>query len=162
MDTLREYFSTLMAVALLTTVLGMLSPSGNIKKYVRLAGAFCLLCALVAPWGELILKNDGISEELLVGEWQSETVDYEEIYRASLLNGEVKNAQAIVKNRILNRFSLSEDTIDVQLAVESREDTVTLSEVTLLIRSSAVLLDPRELTSYVNEEWGCPCVVIYD
>ena len=159
---MKEYFSTLIAVALLTSVFGMLSPGGNIKKYVRLAGAFCLLCALIIPWTDFLLKNEGLSEDFGIEEWQSDTVDYDEIYYASLMDGGIKNAQSIMKNRILNHFSLSEDSLELQINVDTSKDTMILTEVTLWIRSSAILLDPQELTSYVNEEWGCPCVVIYD
>ena len=159
---MKEYWMTFVAVAILNGVVGMIAPEGDIKKYVRLLGALCLLCAVVQPI--LIWTSEGGEwTEFLWGDTEHEAqMDYDEIYNHSLIQGGEKNAEMIVKNRILEDFELSDESVDVQVDFVIEKEEVMMGEVRLTIRKEAILIDPRALTEYVNEQYSCPCTVIYD
>jgi hypothetical protein len=159
---MKQYWITFVAVAILNGVVGMIAPEGDIKKYVRLLGALCLLCAVVQPilgWS----AEGGEWTEFLWGETE-ETVrsDYDEIYNQSLLQGGEKNAEILIKNRILEKFELSDESVDVRVNFAIENEKVRLEEICLTIRKEAVLVDPRILTEYINEAYACSCTVVYD
>ena len=78
---MAEYGGTLLCVCLLGAVVRMLSPEGDMKRYVGLVASFCALLAIAAPL--LTQMEDGG----LRGFWErweewedAETVNYDEIY----------------------------------------------------------------------------------
>lgn len=159
---MKQYWITFVGVAILNGVVGMIAPEGDIKKYVRLVGSLCLLCAVVQPiLGWSCEGNEWT--ELLWGDTENEAeTDYDEIYNHSLIQGGQKNAEIIVKERLLEKFDLSADSVDVRVDFVIEKEETLLGEIRLTIRREAVLVDPRALTEYVNEEYSCPCTVIYD
>ena len=159
---MREYWVAFVAVAILNGVVGMIAPEGEIKKYVRLLGSLCLLCAVVQPVLGWISEGDEWTSYLWEDTKEELETDYDEIYNQSLIQGGEKNAETIVKNRILETFELSNESLDVQLDFAIEKETLRIEEIRLTIRNDAIFLDPRLLTEYVNEEYSCRCTVIYD
>ena len=153
------FILTVLSVALLSGVIGMLSPEGNTKKYVRLVGSLCILCALASPLVGIVVEGeDGL--ELLFP-----TVDgsdaYEEIYREAIAEGVRENAETALKNMLLSRFDMTEEDIEIGLTVEWRGDRYCVEAATVTLTSSLIAVDPREISEYINAELGCPCTVIY-
>ena len=159
---MKEYLMTLTAVSLLGGILGMLSPEGNIKKYVRLAVSLCLVCAMLQPMLQLLSGEAPSLDELLGISGKEETVDYDEIYHQALLNGSKEQIQQSLKQQLLKEFSLPYESLDVEAVLEMKNDVSQVKEIRVLLRDSAVFADPREVIALVNESIGCPCTVIYD
>lgn len=159
---MKSYLITLMAVALLNGLVGMISPEGDVKKYVRLLGSLCLLCAMAQPVLGWLSEGDGLIKNLWELETEEESTNYDEIYNQALLSGGEKNAESIIKNNLLEAFELPSGSVDVRVDMEMKNDTCEILEVQLTIREEAIFADPRELISYVNERFSCPCVVVYD
>ena len=157
------YALTLIGVAIVSGIVNLLAPDGDVKRYVRLATALCLLCAVANPTVQF-LRNNGLGvwlEELaILGEEEKE--NYDEIYNNSLIAAGEEQAGIIIKNNILSDFSLEDDSIDVLVTFELKNDEPKIKELRLLLRDSAVFADPRELISYVEERYGCTCVIVYD
>lgn len=159
---MKQYWITFVAVAAVNAVVGMIAPEGNIKKYVRLLGSLCLLCAVIQPI--LGWMSDG--REWTAVLWGDETkeseTDYDEIYNQTLLQGGEKHAEMIIKNRILENFELSDDSLDVDANFVMENEEILMKDIRLTIRREGILTDPRLLTEYVNEVYSCPCTVVYD
>ena len=157
-----QYWSTFVAVALLSGIVGMVAPEGDVKKYVRLAGALCLLCAITQPLLGWMREGEGLPDDWWAEIEDGEEVDYVEIYNQSLMVGGEKNAEMIIKNGILSHFGISDTSLDVEVDFTMEEETVLLREVRLTVREEAILTDPRDLTDYINARYSCPCTVVYD
>lgn len=159
---MQTYWMTLIAVALLNGVAELLTSAGNLQKYVRLAGAFCLLCALVAPIGAWL--SSGVSDDVdrLFSSMETETVDYDEIYCASIRDGSERSAEIFIQQRLIEEFHLSSDALEVQVQTVSKNDKLELEQVTLILKDRTMPVDPRALISYVNETWNCACTAVYD
>ena len=140
----------------------MLSPEGNLQKYLRLVIGLCLVCAMVQPLlgtlseGGTLLWKEWLSEE------EGETRDYNEIYNQALQSGTKAQATEVIAGRICQAFSLSEETASVEVVFVSENEILSVSEVRVTLRGEGVLTDPREIVSLVNSEWGCSCEVIYE
>ena len=159
---MKEYLMTLTAVALLGGILGMLSPEGDIKKYVRLAVSLCLVCAMIQPVLSVLSGEMPALDELLgIGE-QEETMNYDEIYYQSLLSGGREQAEEAMKQELLKEFSLPYESLEVEAILERKNDGVEVKEIRVTLRDSAIFADPKEVIAPVNERLSCPCTVIYD
>ena len=150
---------TVLSVALLSGVVGMLSPEGNTKKYVRLVGSLCILCALASPLVGLVVEGeDGL--ELLFP-----TVDgaeaYEDIYREAIAEGVRENAELAVKNMLISRFDIAQEELEIILSVVWQGEKYEVDGATVILKSSLVAIDPREITEYIKGELGCSCTVVY-
>jgi hypothetical protein len=154
------FIVTLMSVALIVAVTGMLSPEGDTKKYVRFVGSLCLLCALAAPiMGILSLGTDSLPNVLFPD--SAEGGEYEDIYMNALADGARENAEAALKGKLCESFGLSESSIDVLMSIEYDGKKYSVKEVEVILNNSAVFADPREISAYVNGELGCMCTVVY-
>ena len=154
------FILTALSVALLSGVIGLLTPEGNTKKYVRLVGALCILGALASPIVAFITEGeDGL--DLLFPSVGEESGDYGEIYESAIADGMSENAEDVVKNMLVSRFDLSEENIEVSLSVERQGGKYTVTSATVTLKSSLIFADPREISEYINGELDCPCTVVY-
>ena len=155
---MREYLLTLMSVALLSGIIGMISPEGDTKKYVRLIGALCLLCAIARPIAASIYDGSFGIDGLLQNEAENETENYEEIYEKMLSEGGKSYAEEVIKGYIAKDMSLEESTFDIEIS----DDSSGVASVTVYLRDGAIFADPRKISEYVNDKFDCACVVVYD
>lgn len=139
-----------------------LTPTGNLKKYVRLAGAFCLLCALVTPITSWLSKNQIEEEVFTFNNKEYDNINYDEIYNISLCESGRKDAEARIKQAIQSQFHFSSESLEVQVQTELKNDNLELSGITLILKEEAIFTDPRDLIAYVDETWNCSCTVLYD
>lgn len=156
------FILTLILVAILNAVVGMISPDGDAKKYVRFLGSLCILCAIVSPIYSAVsggeLSFDGLFSALDGGENEN----YEEVYLDALSELSRESAQGALKAQISERFKISEELFDVVIEVENADEKCRISEVTLLLHSTFVSKDPRDILDFVGELTGARCTVIYD
>ena len=155
-----KFIFTLICVAVVNGVIGILSPEGDLKKYVRFAGALCILLVMAVPIHTFAVNNgfelDGLS---LGGEFDAE--DYESIYEKALYDGGKETAENTLKEMLRAKFGMSSDGFDVEIDVSAREDGYSIESVTVILHSSVIFTDHRDITAYVNENLGCGCKVKY-
>ena len=159
---MREYLNALVCVVLFGGLVRMVAPEGALQKYLRLTVALCLVSAITQPLLGSLLQEGGFSFSELLFSSESETVNYDEIYNQSLQNGSKAQAIEIIKAKIYQELSLSEETAEVGASFLSENGILTLEEVQVTLEGKGVLCDPRDIVSLVNSEWGCPCVVLYE
>ena len=159
---MKEYLGALMATALLGGVIKMLSPEGDLQKYLRWSVALCLVAAMVQiPIGWLS-EGGEFSFEDFFSEDLPTTQDYDEIYNQSLQSGAKDQAKEIIISKIYQAFSLSEESASVEVLFLSENEILSLQEIRVSLHGKGVLTDPREIVSFVEETFGCPCTVLYE
>ena len=154
---MKEYLLTLMGVSLLNGIVGVLSPEGAMKKYVRLVGALCLICVIAQPIFSLLSGNGWRMDRLWKGVSSEESASYEVLYEEMILSGSEQYAQARLTGEIAKKFDLSDDSFSVTVRGGEQEATVTV-----VLRDAAIFVDPKEIIAYMQESYGCACTVIYD
>ncbi len=162
---MKEFLITLMAVAILVGVVGMLTPDGNLAKYVRFAGMLCLLCALASPIVTVLsalTDGDGFAEEILGDIGEKEEERYDEIYNNTLMDGSAKYAEEVMKSELTQQFSLPKDSLSVSVELVMENELYQIERVMVVLGEQAVFVDPRQVISFVNERWNCTCTVVYD
>ncbi len=159
---MRAYVTTLAALALLGAVMGMLSPEGDIKKYVRLVSALCLLVALASPvisFVTALAEGDWLNGEELG--FSEQTADYENVFEEALRNGSASVASDALTAELIQRFDLPDGSLSARVVLADG-DECSLSLVRVTLRAEAIFADPAAIIEYVNESLHCPCEVVYE
>ena len=158
---MKEFIITLISVALLSGGFCMLAPEGDLRKYVRLMGALCLVCAIAVPTFTAI-RSDGIGlDGLLSADVENES-GYEEIYGEALLRGAEETLERILKERAVGELGLKADEIDFDIDLCIDDGVYRVGAVTAYIYGGGIFTDPRKITELVNGQCGCACTVIYE
>ncbi len=160
---MKEYFITIMAVALVGGVILSLTPKGSSARYVRLLCGLCTVGCVAFP---IVGFFDGeLDKEGLLSVFDYEERDkeyYEEIYNNNLNKSEIENAENILKGEILEGVSAKNDDIDVRLVTEDNSGEISILKVEVTIYPSGLTIDPRRIENYVQDRLGCPCEFFYD
>lgn len=158
---MNEFILTAIGVAVIVGVCGMLTPDGETKKYLRFAGALCLICALVSPLIGAISSGD-IGYDGIFPPVDSDEDIYDEIYKNSLAEGAKDNAETLLYENLLKQFKLPADSLAVSISLSYDGEEYSVGSVQVILKSTAVYADPREISEYINAELGCPCFVVYE
>ena len=158
---MKGFVITLISVSFLNGAIGMISPDGDIKKYVRLAGALCILAAIVSPLYFAITEDKlDLGDDFLVGALEEE--EYESQYESALLaQGESSVAEAI-KETLCRELGMKEENFGVKVKIAENSGEYKIEAVEVSLYSTAVNTDPRDIASLVSEKTGGECSVIYD
>ena len=141
---------TVLTVGAVSAVLMALSPAGEVKKGVRFALSLAVLAAVVFPLG------DGKPElPALPGFHVSagETGDYLK----------QKTAEAVFRGMeaaLCERFNLAEG-VSLSGEADIVGDTVIVRRIVLTLSGRARMADVPALLSYLSENTGAECEVIY-
>ncbi|MBE6546753.1 MAG: hypothetical protein E7668_04870 [Ruminococcaceae bacterium] len=159
---MRGYVTALLAVALLGAVIGMVSPEGDLKKYVRLLCGLCLLATLASPvMGVIEALSDG---ELLggaLGDGGEQSEDYEAVFEAALRSGSATVAADALTAELAKRFDLPDGSVSAAVILEQGE-ACRVRSVRVTLFPEAIFADPTEIIAYVNDTLGCPCEIVYE
>ena len=158
---MREYLMTLIAVSLFSGIVGMISPEGDLKKYVRLLCTLCLLCAMIGPVLTLF-ADSAFSAEDWLEEVEKEEINYEEIYNNALISGEEAQAAETIQNSILQTFSLPSGSLEVSVKSKSKNDTDSPLDVTVILRDEAIFADPKKILAHIEKMGDGRCVIVYE
>ena len=154
-----NFLLILVGVAILVGVVEIVSPEGDLKKYVRFAGSLCILLAIVVPvysfFADGIPKLDGLMEE------GSQESDYNEIFMSAIADGSRATAENVIREGISSRFSLDADRLSVSISICRDGERYFADRATVGLYSSFINVDPVEISDYVSEILGCECEVIY-
>ena len=156
-----NYVLALISVSLLNGVVSMLTPEGDIKKYVRFVGSLCVLLAIVVPIFLSIYDGEWRLDEYLGGE-VDDSVDYEQIFEEYMAAGAADNSESALKSEIQDVFGLSPDSFDVELDFLSDGDRYKISSATLYLHSTGITTDPVLISSHISDRIGCDCEIKYD
>ena len=160
---MREYGGTLLCVCLFGTLVRMLSPEGDMKRYVGLVAAFCVILTVAKP---LASPSEDGGIHAFFEQWMSRETEslenYAEIYDHTLLDTSGRLIGDHIKSLILQEFSLEEESITAKGEIALKNGTHRLDRVILYLHKSTLSADPRDLTDFVSQRFDCPCVAIYD
>ena len=158
---MRNFVITLLSVAFLNGAIGMISPDGDIKKYVRLAGALCILAAIVSPLYFAINSGDLYFGEDFMDQVLDEST-YESQYESALLDAGEKSLAEAVKKSLCAELGMSEKNFGVSVRIVEVDSEYRIENVEVALYSTAVNTDPRDISAFVKNKTGGECTVIYE
>ena len=158
---MSEFVITLMAVALINAIVSMISPEGDIKKYIRFAGAIGMLLAIISPL-YFAMASGEIGIEDFFSDFDADEENYEEYFQSTLTDGGRVETERALKEAMAEKFEIKDTDFDVYAKIDSKDGRVSISSVTVLLHTTAIFTDHRDISEFINERLKCPCTVIYD
>ena len=155
---MKQYLYSIVAVSVVSAPLSELCPDGtSLKKYFTFLTSAALLCATVAPVASLI---EGFSTgEGLFTEFESVKTDYGTVWLESLTSTTKEETERAVRAHICEKFDISEGNVTVVCTFSQKDGDLSLTAIEVTLSSSALMKNPRQIESYIEENLKIPCTV---
>lgn len=164
---MKEYVLTLISSALVCALVSMIAPEGKLGKYVTFAGTLCILCVSVSPIYSFISGISGADgkdlADFIFGEYEmgEDNEAFLDVYEENLMDMGAANMSQGLKNMLCRDMKIDGAHIEVYVELFETEDRFLPKKVSVVLYKSAVLLDPRQISEYVNSLLGCECEIVY-
>lgn len=160
--TLKSYFLSVAAAALIAAICSLLAPSGEgggIAKHVKLLTSLLLVCVLIAPVGNLIEGLQGALSGEITFPWEENGRDTEEENLQDRLD-EVSTAYftELLTQSLEREFAIETGDLRCAIQWEGEGEQMRPARVTLLLSGKAVWKDPEAMEKFVTELLDCECV----
>ena len=169
---MREDVLSIVGTALISSIAFMVAPEGKLTKYVRLVGAFCVLCATVSPLYSFLSGISGLDKNSLpnvifggdIEDFDAQKTYLEGVYEENLMNAGADTVSDALKGLICRDLKLSADDVQVYVKLAERDGEFVPSEVHILLSGKAVFKDPRDIKDIILSLLGetCKCEIIYE
>ena len=157
---MASYCLSIFAAALAGALIGILSPSGGLSKYLRLAVSGFLLCALLSPLPALLSHFQELPDPLLPNAPSTDQEEYESILEGALQENAKTYFTQMLTQTLCRELSVSEGELRCRvLWDESTPGSILPLRVTVILRGSAIWKDPQPIKDMVIELLNCECVV---
>ena len=159
---MKQYVMSVIAVAIIASVVSILSPEGErggISRGVKLCAALCIILVCFAPAREAISFIAELDLELLIPDAQDKNVEYESIFMGSYEAAEQQNLKEGIKSFLSDRFGIDPLCVEVSLHFDKQQPKH-LSRVTLTLYGSAIFADSGEIERQLSALLGCEIVTV--
>ena len=161
--TMTAYFIAVITAALVTALVGILSPNGEkggIAKHMKLLVSLFLLCILISPLQDVIAE---------LGKWTDGSVSLPDVdapledhYRQEMEEA-IENASDTYFTQMLTQvleaeFSIKTGEIRCRVDWKHQDGKQLPSRVTVILSGSAIWKDPQAIEDFVRDLLGCECV----
>ena len=166
---MKGYVMMLIGTVLICSVALMIIPEGKIGKYVRLAGALCVLCVSISPLSSFIEALSGIDGNSLpdiifgegvLGDGEGE-LSPSDVYEENLMSASSENISLALRSMICREIKVDAENIEVYVELIEGEEEYLPQKVSVVLYGSAVLTDPHLIEEYIDTLLGCECEIIY-
>ncbi len=160
---MKEYFITIMIVALAGGIIVSLASQTNAQRNIKFLCGLCTVACIAFPLVNIAegdFDKNAILDMFDYGENDEEY--YDEIYNLNLENNEISNAKATLKSEILKELDAKNEDFDLNIITSKLNDKIYIDRVETVIYPEGIGINPREIQAYVNKRLGCECVIFYD
>ena len=155
---MKQYLYSIVAVSVVSALFSVLCPdSTSLKKYFTFLTSAALLFATVAPVASLI---DGFTAGTeLFTKLESAKTDYDTVWLESLTSATKEETERAVRAHICEKFDISEGNVTVVCTFSQKDGDLSLTAIEITLSSSALMKNPRQIESYIEENLKIPCTV---
>ena len=154
---MKEYLLSILAAALIVSIVGMLTPDGS-QKAVKLIGALFLLVAISTPLPQLITAIPNQLEEIFqIDQEDSVEEDFRLQMDSTLENASKTYLAQSLTSMLAQKFSIPSDEIRCTIRWCDGE-TPAPEKVTVILSGSAIWKNPNQIEETVTQLLGCECV----
>ncbi len=159
---MKEYLFTVIAAALITSVVSILSPSGErggLSKHVGLLTALFLVCVLASPIKDTVeqLRSWADGDLPLLEGVQKE--DFEGMADTAADLASKRYFGQMLTETLQAQFDLKDETVRCVVQWKETDGKATPTGVTVILSKNAIWQDPHAIAEYVKALLDCPCQV---
>jgi stage III sporulation protein AF len=159
---MREYVMTVIVSGMVGAVVMQLAPSGEMKKYVRIAVSLVLVIVCISPLLSLAEEVQGLDLSFLSEEDGEKNAEYREVFEAGYGAAEEENLRAGIKAFLYDRFGVEESEVTVSLRISEENGERRLERIFLTLCGSAIWKDTGEIERELGALLGCEVITAVD
>ncbi len=152
---MKEYLTTILLVAAVTAVVGMLGGEGKMKKSVSFGLSLAVLAVIVLPLAELIPEAADAPSRFPALDFSAE--EGKEWFERETVAAVGEGIRAV----LCERYAIKEAQLSVACEGNLVDNTVILRRVQLTLSGAAVAADVPGMVRYIEENTGATCEVLY-
>lgn len=158
----------LLSVIIISIAIGltevMVSDMHGMKGYIRTIGLLCVLVVALSPLAQALSDiNDSFFENIknsITDGADMSDEDYSEMLNEYLKSFSQNSYKSEIKRLLNEKFDISEEESFVELELELSDDTMSVTEIRILLTGSAIFKNPYDIEDYFKNLAGCECQVL--
>ena len=159
---MKAYLLTVIAASLITSIVTILSPSGErggISRHMGLLTALFLVCVLITPAKDAIEQLRAWADGELPPLEGAQKEDYEAMTDASAGLASKRYFVQTLTQALQTQFDLKADAVRCVVQWEESDGQATPARVTVILSKGGIWQDPHAIEDYVTSLLNCPCAV---
>lgn len=161
---MKGYLITIITASICVGIYNIIAPSfSGLEKYSKMIGMLVVLCIIISPIKEIIntFDEDGLEslKDSLIGS-DYEDGDYNEIFNNYLNSFSLDELEKEIKNILLEKFEIPNDEVEMVIATENENGTLSLSNIQILLSGRSIFKNPYKIEEYFEELLNCSCQVL--
>lgn len=157
---MQSYLLTLLSAAMITAVIGLLSPKGGLSKHVKLLTSLFLLCVLLHPIGTFLTSLRAfLNGEIELPDLSIPNEDtYQEQLHEALESASTVYFTQMLTQMLQEEFSIDAGDLRCEVRWTTEQGSLKPERVTVILSGRAIWKDPEAIEALVSERLGCECV----
>lgn len=158
---MKEYIFSIIGAAIVTAVIVLFLPDGELSKYVRLLASLALVCAIALPSADIIGQN-GIDDFLssLMPDTEG-GLDAKKEYYESLTKLTSAELEAELSRRVCKKFGIAEENLELTVIAAEKDGVFCINSVKIGLFGAAVIKNPYDIEAYVQDLTAADCDIYY-
>lgn len=158
----------LLGVIIISVAIGlfevMVSDMHGLRGYIRGIGLLCILVVALSPLAQALSDiNDNFFEDIknsIIDGVVGSDEDYSEMLNEYLKSFSENSYKSEIKRILKEKFDISEEECFVELESEFSDDTMSVTEIRILLTGNAIFKNPYNIEDYFKNLAGCECQVL--
>lgn len=159
---MRDYIFCLICVSLLSGVVKILLPEG--KGCGREAGFICsllIVCVMIRPLSDVsgLITEIKTRKDMIFESAETEDGGVSDRYYDVLMNITEEGVREALLSGLSEKFGVERECFGIGVDIDSSGGVPKIGKVYVALFGSAVLINPRDIQKYVEDELGAECSV---
>ena len=155
---MREYIMTVILSGVVGAVVMQLAPSGEMKRYVKIAVSLVLVTVCISPLLSLFEEVGEWDLSLLSEADEEGGAEYRAIFESGYEMAEEENLRSGIKALLYERFGVEESEVTVSLHFSEKDGGRTLERIFLTLYGSAIWKDTGAMERDLEALLGCEVI----
>ena len=155
---MREYIMTVILSGVVGAVVMQLAPSGEMKRYVKIAVSLVLVTVCISPLLSLFEELRELEFTFLSDTEGERNAEYREIFESGYEMAEEENLRSGIKALLYERFGVEESEVTVSLRFSEKDGGRALERIFLTLYGSAIWKDTGAMERELEALLGCEVI----
>ena len=163
---MKEYLSSIIIISIGVTLFELLAPSNeSLLKYIRLIGALCMVCVIIAPLnviGETLSDNllDDLKDNLTDNSKEDLKDQYKNMLNEYLNSYSVDSFNNQIESLLEENFGIPKSECEVNTYTTFENGKLAITEIQVLLSGNSIFQNPYTIEKYISNICTAECKVL--
>ena len=158
---MSEYLICLMSFFAVYGAINVLSPKGDMEKYIKFLCGICVLCIIAGPVLSALRGTEEVFSVLEDPSFETSEEYYNELFEKYLSDGAASEISAFAEDKISEELGIKKEGFDISVILEKENGgRYILKQAVLKILPYGIAIDAQAAARKAEELLGCSCTII--